>query len=814
MIDAFIWFLSIELLGLLALPLAFVLFPRLPDRGFTLAKPLALILSSYLLWILGLTHVAPNSQGTVIGILAVGGIAGALVVRRQWHRLGPFIKTEWRTLLAAEAVFLAFFLLWLGIVSEVPAITGTEKPMDFAFLNGVLQSRYFPPEDPWLAGHSISYYYFGHFTMALLTQLTGIASSVSYNLSISLIPALVAAAAFGLVYNLIVLSGGSRGAAIRFGMAAPGLLLLIGNLEGVLEFINAQGWGSAGFWEWVGIKGLDVSPSGPMWWRASRVIDTLSNGQSLDYTITEFPFFSFLLGDLHAHVISLPFVVLGLALCLNVFMSQDRLGFIWLRRHPVESIAVALILGSVGFINAWDLPPLAAVLFVAVLAKVYGQEKGGLRKTAGHAALMVSPILVAAVVLYLPYYLTLDNQASSIRPLTGVGTRPFSFLLVMGLFFVLGVGFVLRQLSGLSRPARSEVPAITLIVVVAVTPLLIWAGIAFLITASNDGLAAAIMKIGGRTLFVLPGLAIVVLAASSGARRVLLGRDPVMAFPLLLLAVAFYLLVGAELFWVVDLFQNRMNTVFKVYYQVWLLLSLVGAYGLYFWSTQGKTSRDAAFHESSETSSRTKHRALRAGQHAWTAVIALLLVASLYYPAAAILDRTGILSQGHSFSDNSLDGLEFINASRPGEYAAIQWLRDQAPYGRIVEAVSNNDFSEYGRISASTGLPTVLGWWVTHERQWRGGSRLLEGRQEDIATIYESRDGEEVRLLLERYGVRYVYLGSRERTSYGGAHLADFATENGDNILRTAFQRRDVVIYEFIPMGGQAGPGDDNSGPG
>ena len=84
MIDAFIWFLAIEALGLLALPLAFVLFHRLPDRGFTLAKPLALVLSSYLLWILGLTHIAPNSQGTIIGILAVGAIVGVLVVRRQW----------------------------------------------------------------------------------------------------------------------------------------------------------------------------------------------------------------------------------------------------------------------------------------------------------------------------------------------------------------------------------------------------------------------------------------------------------------------------------------------------------------------------------------------------------------------------------------------------------------------------------------------------------------------------------------------------------------------------------------------------------
>ncbi len=192
MVDALVWLLAVELLGLVALPLAFLLFHRLPDRGYTLSKPLALVLFPFVLWILGLTHLIPNSRFTIIGILVLGTAVSAWVLHRYRYQVAVFVRAEWRTLLVAEGVFLAFLLLWLGIASGSPAINHTEKLMDFGFVNAVLQSRFFPPEDPWLAGHSISYYYFGHFIMAFLIKLTGISSAVGYNLAVTLVPALVA----------------------------------------------------------------------------------------------------------------------------------------------------------------------------------------------------------------------------------------------------------------------------------------------------------------------------------------------------------------------------------------------------------------------------------------------------------------------------------------------------------------------------------------------------------------------------------------------------------------------------------------------
>jgi len=808
-VDALTWLLAIELLGLLAFPFAFVLFQRLPDRGFTLAKPLALVVFSYVLWVAGLTHLIPNTRATIFVILFLGAIAGGLVFGAVAGRIKAFLREEWKTLVVAEAVFLAFFLLWLGITSETPAISHTEKPMDFGFMNAVLQSRFFPPEDPWLAGHSISYYYFGHFMMAFLVKLTAIPSSVGYNLAVSLVPALVGIGSFGLVFNLVRLSRGSRAAALGFGLAAPALILLIGNLEGALEFVHAQGWGSDGFWEWVGIKGLEggASSSGAFpdqnwwWWRATRVIDTLADGRSLDYTITEFPMFSFLLGDLHPHVMSLPFVVLGLSLGLNLFMSPARLGPGWLRRHPLESLAIALLVGSLAFINTWDLPLMAGILGVVVLVKSYGDHGGGMQRAALNGAAVLAPILIVAVVLFLPFYLTLGSQASGILPLRDVSTRPFLFFLTMGLFSVLAVSFVLRQLPGLARPRQDEAPAASLVLVVALAPLVVWAVVVLFVTLVDDGIVGAIKNLGDRALWVLPGLAIVSVAAFSAAQRARLGREPAAAFTLLLVAMAFYLLVGAELFYVVDAFGGglrRMNTVFKVYYQAWLLLALAGAYGLYFWrSHRPRVGPDPGGRVG------PVHWAFRLGDYAWMAAIAVLLVASSYYPVGAVLDRTGILNRGHTLEDNTLDGLRFIQAGYPGEYAAIRWLRDEASWGRIVEAVGD-DYSDYGRISASTGLPTVLGW-KGHELQWRGSSRPFEGREEDVAQIYESDDAEEVRRLLEWYDVRYVYMGRRERDDYGGAHLAGFGS-----FLKTTFQQDNVTIYELIDGAGQGGSTDDN----
>ena len=794
--DHLAWFLTIQLMGLLATPMAIFLFKALPDRGYSLAKVLALLLAGYTLWVLGLTGVLPNSPATIVAILLAGGVISAWLYYRRWPEIEEYLRTQWRYILIVEGLFLATFTAWVFVISEVPGINHTEKPMDFAFLTSILQSSSFPPEDAWLSGHSISYYYFGHFMMALPMKLAGIASNSGYNLALATIPALVVAGSFGLAYNLVRLSGGSFRSGILFGLFAPFLIAIAGNLEGVLELVQVRGWAPPELWQWAGIKGLEGTTGGGLfpdsnwwWWRATRVIDTLQGGVSLDYTITEFPFFSFLLGDLHSHVLNLPFLLLVLALALNVLFLREPIGHDWILRNPWHFGALALALGALAFVNSWDFPVYGGIVGAVILAKALlspeaPDDAGESRTDFGTRTLMASaatsaglvlPLLVVSVLLFLPFYITLSSQVSGILPYLGPGTRPLHFALVIGAPAFLGLVFLWRRLQGWPRPAQNEASLIVMAVIVAVLPWLPWLILATTwgpLTREIDSLMGLLVN---RTVTVVPGLAVAALSGYAALSLALRRKGYGTIFPLLLLAAAAYLLSGAELFHLADFFGNRMNTVFKVYYQAWLLLGIVGAFGIYYCVSR--------FHQL---------RILGRGtQVALGGAACLLMIGALYYPVGATLDRTEILGEHHDFSSNTLDGLQFIKNSHPGEYAAISWLRDEAGPGRIVEAVGE-DYSEFSRVSAATGRPTILGW-KGHEHQWRGTAEIFQGREEDVAQIYQSDDPLTVYQLLSYYDVRYVYMGHRERAKYGVSQPAAL-----DGVLETAFKRDSVIIYEKV----------------
>ncbi len=791
MTDALAWFLVLEVAGIVALPWAWLLFRALPDRGLTLAKPAALLVFSYAVWILGLAHILPNTQLTAWVIVLSAGAGSYWLVRRRWPELREFLKDNWALLLASELVFVFLFALWAFVVSGSPAINHTEKPMDLMLLNAAYQARFFPVEDSWLSGHSISYYHFGHIIIAFLAKLSGVVTSVGYNLGLVTIATVAGSVALGLVYNLVRMAGGTVKRSIATGLAAPALILLAGNLVGALEFFRLRGWDGEGFWDWVAIKGLDpISATGTVfpidfwwWFRSTRVIDTLDEvGGSLDYTITEFPVFSFVLGDLHAHVLAIPFLLMAVAATLCVYLSPAKLGMSWLRSDPAPAAFLALSGGALAFINFWDFPTFLGLLSGALFLKGCRDYPESLLQAANAAASVFLPLLVLSVVLFLPFHLSAySGQTSGVLPLQEVATRPFLLFVVLGLFIFLSLGFLVSALLRTSRPEINDVPMAATALVVAVLPLGMWVATGFLFQVATDGGGAALADLGRRLTLAVPGAMVVAVAAYIAMASSRQGRTPAVPFVLLALAIAFYLLMGAELFHIVDSFGGawrRMNTVFKFYYQAWLLLGIVAAFSLsVLWPIRLVTSPPM----------RRSRTAFAAGKLASVGVLAILLAASFYYTAGAMLDR-GSASPGA----RTLDGLAFLRETSPGEYEAIAWLRDEAEPGRIVEAVGD-DYSEYGRISAATGMATVLGW-KGHEIQWRGSHEPFAGREEDIGTIYSGGDPVEVRRLLEHYGVRYVYLGSREQQKYGVSSLPGYG-----EFLRTAFHQDDVIVYELQP---------------
>ena len=802
MVDAVLWFLTIQLLGAAALPWLFQLFRFLPDRGVTLAKPAALLVISYLVWVFGLARLLPNTALTIWIIALCIIIASMWLAGRRWEELREFLWQRWAVLLVGELVFLLMFVAWALVVSGSPGITHTEKPMDFMLMNAAYQARFFPAEDAWLSGHSISYYYFGHITMATLSKMSGVVTSVGYNLGVATLPALAGVVSVGLLYNLVRLAGGSMRWALGLGAATPAVILLAGNLAGALKFVRIRGWGGPGFWDWVGIDGL-VAPAaqggvfpGEFWWwfRSTRIINTSSSdGATLDYTITEFPAFSFLLGDLHAHVLAIPFLLLAMAAALNVYCSSDRLELAWLRRNPAQAISVALAGGALAFINFWDFATFMALFAAALTLKGFRDYPNSMLHAVNGAASVFLPLFLLAIVLFGPVYFSFSGQTDGVLPLREVSTNPFHLFIVLGLFILPCLALLAKNLAGIRRPDAAETPLAVVALVIAATPLGIWMATAFLFTIVADGAGAALDDLGRRLTLALPGAIVIGLAAYVAAARARRnnpespfpsgeGREIATSFVLLLMALGFFLVMVADLFHIVDAFSGpwrRMNTVFKVYYQAWLLLGISGTFAVYaLWSSRAPAGDTARW---------TSTTAL-VGKWGGGAVLALLLVGSFYYTLGATIERGG--AHGATYEGRTLDGLAYLAVEDPAEYAAIDWLRDEAPYGRIVEAIGD-DYSRFSNVSASTGLPTVLGW-VGHELQWRGSSEPFAGRAEDVSAIYTSQDPGEVRRLLEKYEVRYVYLGKREWEKYGVSSL-----ENFKDFLKTVFRQDDVVVYEF-----------------
>ena len=847
--ETLLWWLALQLLALVSLVPAHLLFRSLPDRGYGLAKALGLLLPAYALWILAWTGFLPNGRPTLAFVVLLLGLAAVFLARRRgaMGSLTAFFHENWRHVLATEAVFAASFFAFALFRAYRPEIAGTEQPMDFAFLNAILRSDYFPPNDPWLSGYSISYYYFGYLIQTLPIQITGIPSSIGYNLALATIFALTMTGAFSLGYNLV--APRSRRAAPWVGVLAGLLLAVIGNLQGALELLRARGLGPPDFWQWIGVNGALTPyvssswlPSEHFWWwHATRVINTLrittdpgggilAVNDQLDYTITEFPFFSFLLGDMHPHVMALPFVLLALGLALSFLRRGDWLQIDWIRREPFAFAGAALILGALGFINSWDLPTYMVVALGALLLAAIRYGRVGWPFLA-----LVGALAGASILLYLPFYVSPRPPTPGPGLVGAVGTRPVHFLIILGPF-ILALGcYLLARLpevvkAGLitsdrsptsdvdtygldvekcsagacpppTQPQRGPSPRPTFMVSLclgaALVPAALWAlgqALAPRLLGQNALAGATVL---GKELSVVP----LVLTVAS-VLFLLIYREsmaacltpplaeenrgtppdprpisgpvprssflvPEESFILLLVLAGFALTLGTELFFLRDAFGNRMNTMFKFYYQVWVLFAMSSAYGIYWVAARLKASKGWPWPGS-----------------LWGIGLTALLMAALAYPVAASFSRMNMFG-----GKPTLDGLAFVKGLDQAEYEAVQWLNRNIEGSPVIVETPGGSYTEYGRVSAWTGLPTVV-QWPGHEMQWRGPIKELSEREQDVHQIYSSADAAQVQRLLDKYGARYVYVGRLERERYGESVLGKFAT-----MMETAFQNQGVTIY-------------------
>jgi YYY domain-containing protein len=781
MIHVLSWWLAVEILGLAALPLAWRLFRNLPDRGYPLAKPLGLLLTCYLFWISGTLGILANTRSAILLCALLVAVGSALVYVRRNHAsadgtdqegsLAPdglvqFLRRNVRLVVANEVLFAVALGLWVLVRAYNPEISGTEKPMDFAFLNAILRSEHFPPLDPWLSGFAISYYYFGYLIVGMLTRLAAVPSEVAFNLAIALLFALTATGAFSLTYNLVARhqeqQGQSKALPTAFGALGAVFVAVMGNLEGALEVLHTRGLGTSAFWEWIDVKNLASAPvSGSWipvdnwwWWRASRVVHDVVLGVDQE-VIDEFPFFSFLLGDMHPHVLGLPFVLLALGLCLNLLWStREAKGW--------ELILLGLCLGGLGFLNSWDLPIYLSICVVAYGLAGYARAQGLGRRWLSDVGSFAVMLLVLCLVLYLPFWIGLRSQAGGIEPVLLVKTRLHQYLIMFGAFIYLVTPLLLysvwRVWTALTKGGEAGDRGARRLTLACAS-----AGMSVLVVCLLFA------------LFKLYLIALLLLLIGGGLLALLCGLHPSRlphvtssaTFVLVLTLVALLLTFVVEFVFLKDVFNTRMNTVFKFHYQAWVLLAVSAAFGLYYLGPWV----------------RARQRVL-----SWLLVLGFvpLFLAGLVYPVLSTYSKTAGFR-----GPPTLDGMAHLDTAYSDDLAAIRWLRENAEGAPTIVEATGGSYTYYGRVSANTGLPTLLGWGG-HELQWRGNYEEPAKREPAIETIYTSPDVEETAALLDQYDVEYVYVGPLERDTY---QVSQPVLAKLESLMDVVYQQGEVTIY-------------------
>jgi len=799
-------YLVLQGMALVGLPLAFALLRRLPSRGYAAAKPLGLLLTGVVFWWGGILHLWPNTAAGVLAAatLVVGG--GLWALRGAWPDLGGWWRRHRTHVWVTEGLFLIALAAWAVVRASQPQIqtAGGEKWMEIAFLNAVLRAPFMPPHDPWLSGFAISYYYLGYLLLGVLTRLTALPPTVAFNLGNAAWFALAAVTAYGVVYDLAPRRPWRA-------LLAPLLLLLTGNGEGLLEVLHARGLLSPAFWRWLDIGKLREPPQPPFswvphrfiwWWQASRTLQDRTPWGDVLEMIDEFPAFSFLLGDMHPHLLALPFVLLAVVLALNITRAA-RGGAVEPDRHAVGRwlpllVAYGLVVGALGFLNTWDFPIYWALMVAAWVLGRYEatRESAPLSwSTLGQVVWQALPgavtLGVLSVGLYLPFWLALRSQAGGVLPNLFSATRiqQFAVMFLPLLLPVAGAVTAAAHRRGV-RWTRGVGTGLLLLVGVAVAGLVLGFPAAYpylqaivrgeAVQGYNLPLDMALAALVGRLrhpwtallLAVGGGTVVHALLRPLPAQAEERGPDEVAArggddaFPLLLIAVGLALTLAPEFLYLKDVFMTRMNTIFKFYFQAWVVWSLAGAWQLMRWW-------DA-----------------RPGRGARIALVlaSLFIAAGLLYTVLAVPARAR--EQGVPWT---LDGADWLATRAPEDYAAIQWLNGHVSGAPVIAEAPASEHRAYvyeGRVSAFTGLPTVLGWGG-HEMQWRGNYDEPARREVDLDGLFRGTDLTMAEAVIRRYRIAYIYVGPTERQRYGARALEKF-----EGRFPAVYRQGAVVIYD------------------
>ncbi len=778
------WYLAWQAMALAVWPLLFIWLRRLPSRGYGLTKALGVLLTGVLVWWGGILHLFPF---TLSGILLVMGALAGVGLALLWPHRAAWRAwwTEHRAFVwRVELLMAGAWLIWALVRASQPQLetAGGEKWMEIAFLNAVLRTRYFPPHDPWLSGYAISYYYLGYVLMGVFTRLSGIAATVAFNLANATWFSMAAVVAYTILYDLLA------GKRLHAPLLAPFMLLLTGNGEGLLEVFHACGFLPATFWRWLDIRMLNTPPTPPFtcmprrffwWWQASRTLrDVAPWGEAIEI-IDEFPAFSFILGDMHPHVLGLPFVLVAIAFAYHLYLvarsRADAPQLTW--RALLDWLPYAGMLGALGFLNTWDFPIYGLLMVAAWLLGLAHQHEDDLLALLDRWSTWLPQAALLAllsVLLYAPFWIGLRSQAGGFLPNLFNATHwPQAVVMFAPLLLPLAglLGHAVRAGQVTPRAALTWGLGVLTFIVLGALVLGLTGGYPYL-KAMLSGtpipgvdVPLEVFKAALVQRLLRPWVALVLALGIGAALSVLMrrgGAEQDGAFPLLMALGGMLLVLAPEFVYLKDVFNHRMNTIFKFYFQAWVLWSLAGAWWL-----------------------------ARTRRVAWRVAAGVLLLVGLVYTVLAIPTR----AREHG-TPWTLDGAAWLRMAQPDEAEAIAWLNAHVRGAPVILEAPAASFASYvyeGRVSALTGLPTVLGW-SGHELQWRGTYDEQAARDALLGHLFITPDAQLWAMTLKRYAVQYVYVGPTERQRYAPEVLAFLETT-----YPAVFRNAGVVIYQVGP---------------
>lgn len=731
------WWSVLFFIGAAAFPLTRLLFRGWHDQGYLFSKAVGLAVVGWIVFVFGMARIAPFTVGT-IGIAAtiVFLVGIILSFSNRSYKTNKTNRTYLiKTVFFEEVFFLGSLLFWTWVKAHEPSIRGLEKFMDYGFMQSLLNSKYFPAVDMWYPPYPINYYYFGHLVTAMITKASMLDLSYTFNLMLSTIFAFCFTMSYSIGLEILrigLIRPISQIRLIGGGLFTAFLVTLAGNMQTLYAFTK-------------GYTGDNVKPFWELLWPVRDFWGSVSQGLNIywyanatrfiPYTIHEFPSYSFVVSDVHGHVLSIPFVLLAIGLLIQFFSNRSNKSYKTDKTNLSGFIFYGFLCGILLMTNALDGPIYVGLFGISLLVFYWTY---GTHKTYRTYWISLGAVVAASLVASLPF---LSHFTSFVNGIA-VNCPP-------GFLANTKIGPLLFE--GVEKCQRSPLWMMSLL----------W---------GFFGLCGG-MWIYFKIRFIRPIRHISLIWSNNFTQ--------IEKLLVIFFFFSIVLIIFPEFFYFKDIYPQhfRSNTMFKLGYEAFILFSIVSGYAIV---------------------SLLRKKIFVLLILPLLFLISIYPIFSIRSYFGGLKNYEGIYGLSwlqREYLDDFV-GIEWMKTQiQQGSPTSSSeaGLRGATRMGLPILVEADGDsYTDYQRFSSFTGMPTVVGWAV-HEWLWRGSYDVVSPRRADVRRIYESEDVRETQKLLDQYNVRFIIVGTLERQKFTKLVEGKF-TSLGQEVFRSG----ETVIYEIL----------------